>query len=59
MRTFLTFAATVAIFASFAIADHFGLGQSAEEQAGCIPAANGGYVYRSPDTGKLLKCKKE
>lgn len=56
LRTFLAFAA---IFAILALADHFGIGQSAEEQAGCIPAANGGYVYRSPDSGALLKCSKE
>lgn len=53
--TLLAFAAIFAILA----ADHFGLGQSAEEQAGCIPAATGGYVYRSPETGALLKCSKE
>ena len=56
LRTFLTFAA---IFAILALADHFGLNQSAEEQAGCIPAATGGYVYRSPESGALLKCSKE
>lgn len=56
LRTFLAFAA---IFAILALAEAFGLGQSAEEQAGCIPAATGGYVYRSPDTGALLKCSKE
>lgn len=55
-RIILAIAAAIAILSAL---DHFGIDMTAEEQAGCIPAANGGYVYRSPETGALLKCSKE
>ena len=55
LRTLL---ALVAIFVLLCALDHFGLGQTAEEQAGCVPAATG-YVYRNTSTGALGKCVRE
>lgn len=40
LRTLL---ALVAIFVLLCALDHFGLGQTAEEQAGLIPLASGGW----------------